>query len=1100
MPTNSMGQNSGAFGSNPEWRFAGLWYKVRSPSGGDFTPSAPSSTPSQQVLPVSKYGDTIPVVYGICRVPGSYIWAPDFEEDGSSGTVVKVLRARIRFARPLVANSNWQLRRLWSDGKLVLNRSTGARSSLISRFRSYDGQTSQGRDALQVEVEGEDNVSAHRGYLDMVITMQLTGERQPPSFDAEWVQDAAVSGEIDPFEGLSADVVDTVAGIDYGSNTWYGFSASSSELRRFSIGLLHEVFAVALTGFGRAYVGLDDRSVRYIPSLGLVLGIGLINGFGGGRWPLLINPFSGTPAAEADLTMASAGQSLLADGVNMWGTNGVMITSASSSGFLAVFRFNGTSMVRVAISGTGWDGRGTVNCITFGDKRATDADVFLCAGTTLYKARVSMFGVLDTITSHATFADDLVYAVYHEGDIVVWTDNQEVKRVDGTTGATEWTESLAYQTNGMGSMAAPDANRFVDEFYAQGSTTYYFTSLVDGSTRTLAKPNEISSWKFVYDGSQNIVITTDNNGSPYGDLPLRRTFDNVGSGTTRDLEDFVAAVWESGEAFTSLEHSEVGYASDQIKGAVIDITTGQREVVRSVAGPYSFSIFERSGQIITKRALTDGSFAVDATLSTNDFVDRGGQAIKATKLNPEEFIARYGITHRDQDAIYQPLTQYGEIQFTPYPVSPTDLSTKVDIPVIHTANAIKTLATQKVRRMAEEKHDFSYPLRAKWIGLEPEDVAQFPYANRTITARITETTINPDFTIDVRCTEFLSSVAATVLGAINTPSEPGEVGSPESTYYHLDIPLLTAADDLSGTGLVQYHVLTSQGQDNWDGATLYRDNVTTGSTQLVDGLVGIAVTALPDWEIPYATEFTRTINVAFITGDTSTLASATYDEVCAGANRFAIGAPGRWEVCHVIDISDNGDGSFAFTGLRRGRGTSEEFTATHEAGDFVVWLGSNVQHLDYAVADLNDAFSYKAVGSGGNVITTPAVSRTVTGEAEKIPKPAQIAVVRDGTKLVISWRRRSRVGAYWAEDGEDTYTTPLGETLEQYVVRILDAPGGTLKRTFTTDDATEQDYTDAEQTSDFGSTIDAGETIYGDIRQVSGTGVVCPSRAFAIPL
>jgi hypothetical protein len=124
----------------------------------------------------------------------------------------------------------------------------------------------------------------------------------------------------------------------------------------------------------------------------------------------------------------------------------------------------------------------------------------------------------------------------------------------------------------------------------------------------------------------------------------------------------------------------------------------------------------------------------------------------------------------------------------------------------------------------------------------------------------------------------------------------------------------------------------------------------------------------------------------------------------------------------------------------------------------------------------------------------------VTGEAEKIPKPAFVDIGRVSTNIVIDWVRRSRIGANWADDGSDTYTTPLGESLEQYVLRIKDGPGGSVLRTVTVDNATTYSYSDANQTTDFGSTVDAGESLTVDIRQVSGTGVVCPTREITVTL
>ncbi|WP_292325633.1 hypothetical protein, partial [Mesorhizobium sp.] len=77
------------------------------------------------------------------------------------------------------------------------------------------------------------------------------------------------------------------------------------------------------------------------------------------------------------------------------------------------------------------------------------------------------------------------------------------------------------------------------------------------------------------------------------------------------------------------------------------------------------------------------------------------------------------------------------------------------------------------------------------------------------------------------------------------------------------------------------------------------------------------------------------------------------------------------------------------------------------------------------------------------------------------------------------------------------YEAPLGESLEQYVLRIKSGPGGTVVHTFTIDDATTKKYLAADIAADLGG-IPAQLTL--DIRQVSGTGVICPAREATIDL
>lgn len=1047
-----------------------------------------------QSFPTSAYGQTVPVLWGIGRVPGGYIWATDTRLENTGDGIRVLLSARLRFARPLVPDSRWSLRRMWSNGRKIYDATTGQKPSSI---RPYDGHSSQGRDSRMVAVEGAENVSAHRGYLDVVLNnynigyVYGEGPNAIPAFEAEWVQDDTGTVDVDATTGFFSNAVNTYAAADWENGRWFGITTSPPYVRVFDVGLNREIYAVPLVG---VLNGIEENSLRYIPEIDRLVGVDFVPGFGNGAFPCIIDPATGA-VIDHSAAMGAEGQFTSTLVTVMFGSTGVLIASTFTLGHLSTHRFTAEAIERVYISGSGWGSRGRVQCFAVGE--VTDrADVYAVAGDTLYKLVVNSSGGVLSVAEVYTDADDLVYCVFYDGGVIVWNDNQEVMRVSAA-GAVEWTETVPYQISTEASsraLAPPDLHRLDDDIMVEGSTSYWFTSLGDGETTTTAKTNATVG-RQVYDGTGGLALNTDRT----VEIARRQAFDAVGDGDLRDLGDFLTDLMVSG-GFDASEVNVTG-VDDQIRGAVIDITSGTREVVRSVADPYSIAIWERDGQIITKRALTDGSFAVDATIPATDIVDQGGQAIRARRLNPEEFIARYGINYRDPDEIYQSRPQWGEIPSLPLAVAPTDIGVSANVPVIADADTIKILATKKVNRLAIERHEFELRLKAKYADLEPEDIIRFTFAGRTVTARVFETTLNPDFTITVTCTEFLSSVAVTIAGGIGNPVDPPPTGTALSKYLHLDIPLMNDTDDTAGGSLVQYHVLASSGQSTWSGATLYRKDGNSyfpQASQVTDGLVLIALEVLPDVDIPYVTEFARTLEVARVSGDADLLTSITYQQMCEGGNMFAIGQPGRWEICHVQTITDNGDNTYTFETLRRGRGSSEEYTGDHAVGDLIVWLSEdNVQKLEYALDALNDAFDFKPVGIGATLANTIAVNRTITGEAEKIPKPCQLDAVVDGSDIDLSWVRRSRIGSYWADDGDDTYTTPLGESLEQYVIRIKDGPGGSVLRTATVDNAEAYTYTAANITTDFGS---MPSELTWDIRQVSGAGVVCPTRETTITL
>jgi len=1058
---------------------------------GGADPVIPEATDVQTTLPTSAFGQTIPVVWGKARLPGAYIWTSPIVTETKTVTqwwdtttvVTSTMTARLRFARPLVPDSSWTLRRLWSTGKLIYDASQAYRARGL-KFTFYEGLSTQGRDPSQVAEEGEENVSAHRGYLDIVVrNFDIYSYGAPPTFEAEFVQDGASSHEYTTFTATDAIGFKRVAA-DWNAGVLYSVASGSPvTISFYSVFTKAEFYAVSVSAGAIGYV----FNVRYSRSLERLIFLGSFTGFGNNAY--LINPFGGVLVDSSDDAQAGVPNGGCLVEIN----DAAILVGFTESESLFAFYATTTAISRSYDSGASWGGYSDIQCATPGEVRGgSEFDVWVCADNDLVKVTFTAMGTYKSKTVVHTFTNSPRYAVYDDGDLVVWTDAAEIIRVD-SSGTVKYTVDAPYQIQGVGSLqlADPDLNRLTDEFYINIGGTSYFTDLSTGTTRTVT--GGTSSPLILFDGQRDWFIT-----KTAGSIPrLGKVL--AGGGETRLLSDLLTDLMVHGGGY---DEDDLVFENidDEIQGVVIDLTAGARDVARSIADPYSISIFERGGTVIFKRALTDGSFAVDATASsTGDFIDIGGQSIKAQKANPEEFISRYGIAYRDPDAVYQQVSQFGEIPTLPLPVAPADQSVKATLPIIVDADTIKTLATQKVNRLAAERHEFTTSARSKFLDLEPEDIVTFPFAGRTITARITEGTIRPDYAIDLKATEFLTKVDAAISGSAGNPIPPDPVGTPGTRYYHLDIPLVSDNDDLAGDGLVQYHVLASLGQPYWDGATLFRKD-TLGSYQAVaqqrtNGIAGIALEELPDRDIPYVTEFSRTLNVAFLSGDASTLESVTYQELCEGANMFAIGAPGRWEVCHVQTITSNDDGTHTFETLRRGRGSSEEFTGLHEAGDYVVWLGTNVQHLDYAVANLDDAFFFKPVGYGDQISNVAAVSRTVTGEAEKIPKPANLTAEVDGSDIDLGWTRRSRIGAYWSDDGD--YETPLGESLEQYVVRIKDGPAGTVLRTYTVDDATTKTYPSADITTDFGSIPDQ---LTFDVRQVSGTGVICPAREATIDL
>jgi hypothetical protein len=103
---------------------------------------------------------------------------------------------------------------------------------------------------------------------------------------------------------------------------------------------------------------------------------------------------------------------------------------------------------------------------------------------------------------------------------------------------------------------------------------------------------------------------------------------------------------------------------------------------------------------------------------------------------------------------------------------------------------------------------------------------------------------------------------------------------------------------------VQYHVLASAGQPYWDGATLFRKDA-AGTYQPVagqttNGIVGVALEGPAGLGHSLCHRVHAHAERRLCLRRSNGTASATYLEMMNGANFFAIGQPGRWEVCQVM--------------------------------------------------------------------------------------------------------------------------------------------------------------------------------------------------------
>ena len=298
----------------------------------------------------------------------------------------------------------------------------------------------------------------------------------------------------------------------------------------------------------------------------------------------------------------------------------------------------------------------------------------------------------------------------------------------------------------------------------------------------------------------------------------------------------------------------------------------------------------------------------------------------------------------------------------------------------------------------------------------------------------------------------------------------------------LDIP--TLADELNAAG---FPMAMTGYLSGWPGGVLFRsdDNGQTwvdvqgvsspGATMgVASNALGVVGTALIDKA--------STLAVSFYGPAPSSVSELS---MFNGANHFAYGAHGRWEIIAAQTCTLQGDGSYVLTNLLRGRAGTEWAMSTHVSGDEVIALDTSLSFLTSNTNSIGLARSYQAVTEGRAISSSASdqVAFTYSAVNLKPLSPVYLNGNRHPTTndWTLTWIRRTRIGGAW----RDLVDASLGEASELYDVEIYSSGAyTTLKRTLTALTGQTAAYTSAQQVTDFGSNQ---ATLYVKIYQPSAT-------------
>lgn len=393
----------------------------------------------------------------------------------------------------------------------------------------------------------------------------------------------------------------------------------------------------------------------------------------------------------------------------------------------------------------------------------------------------------------------------------------------------------------------------------------------------------------------------------------------------------------------------------------------------------------------------------------------------------------------------------------------------IELPIAMLSDKAAKIADVLLFEAWANRQSYKFMLAPKWFGLEPGDVItmlQDPRTTINSARRMRIITSDNAYPGPVTFEAVRDSLALYNSSAVGTDPNGGgstiQIAGPTELIL-LDLPALTDSADEAG-----YYSGMRKLLSGWHGAAEYR-SLDDGASYTQIGSTTISVIAGTIREaVPYSPpEVWDRGHTIIVDLDTpgATLNSRSMFAVLNGANTFATGAPGRWEVGQFSVAELNGDGSYSLSILLRGRKGTEWAVGGSLAGDRFVFLDTGVFRTLSDIDSIGRLRQHKAV-SFGTLIQSAAVvdfrPAAVALECYSVSHlSAEFPVF--AADLYITWIRRTRIGGAWLDYAD----VPLSEEAELYDVEIYE--GSTLIRTYFGVTVQNQLYSDDDQIADFGS-------------------------------
>ena len=1003
----------------------------------------------------STYGAVIPRVYGTVTVNGNVFWLENNAlketvtkkksggKGGGSKTTTRTYTYSATFAVGLSKGPIAGVRRIWIGADLIYDAGSSdpdtiaASNDAAAGFHVYLGTDTQAPDARMQATLGVANTPAWRG-LAYIVFYDLQLARYGNSLMGAQVRAEIVT------KGLSA------ASYAYAAAYSGTYPATPNQ-------------PMIAYGAGLFVLFHSWSSTTYYTSSD------------GTTWTARTRPSTAMYKLAFCKDRFFAGDT----GAFYTSTDGITWSSVQSTGYSKSIRQWATDGSKyVAIVGPGTTAYWSTDAITWNPVTLPGASSYDCAAW-----NGSLWAAISSPNSVATSPDFITWTpvsipgghnwsnLYTKGPEFVGKENvPSASYLYSPDGAT-WS-ILSVTDNILVMVGMGDEVGYIDlhsTFYVSriGESGWYTSFVGFGSWSSL--------WAgLAYNGTDRLYTVK---GSDTARYVISRTQTSAGSTGVTYLSEIVSSeslqsgLLTGGDIdVTALTSTVLGYRIGSV-GAI-------RAALEPLQASWPFDVVQHGYQI--KCVARGGASVVTipaADLDARAAGDAPGVQITTSREMDSQLPRRVTVQHLDYDREYNTGTQYAERLNT------AAINVRVlDLPIVLTATEAAGKAEVLLYLYWLERYDVAVSLPPTYNQVEPGDVVTLVTPEGNVSLRLTAIHYTSDGRLECQA-KYASAAIYTPTAVGSSPAWSGPttitpVGA--SVYVLLDVPMINSAQ--SGPSFLAAMTGALAG---WRGGVLMQ-STDAGSTWASLQDFGPPGSSLGTCTNSIGVVESRLIDNASLLNVTLTqgaLYSVTQLALLGGANHFAYGADGRWEIIAAQTCTLVSGTSYVLQNLLRGRFGSEWAMGLHAVGDALVLLDTtDVAAIAMSTGTIGLSYLYRGVTVDRDISTDSNRAFVYQGVNLRPLSPTALTGNRDPSTndWTLTWIRRTRDGGEW----RDYVDASLGEATESYAIDVYaDGSYATVKRTLTANTPSCV-YASTDQVSDFGANQ---ATLYLKLTQISAT-------------